>query len=414
MVFNWKIYRLYNEDLIKAGLKTKKEYINHYVKYGKQEGRKCEMKDIYPEFNSILYRKNYDDLKNLSNEDLEYHWITLGIIEGRVYNKYLKRFFIISNIPLGGSVKYIKDLQDGFPKARIVLIRNKKELLGTKYEKEDVILLQQLLHSGINPVDIIELKIRIGLKMILCIHDFCWLNRELDKLEYINPHSRYLENVELLPSVKELFNIVDEVIHPSNFTYYVYSQYCDTRKFKIVPHNDTKVEYGIINIPKIENKTIHIGFLHDCLEVKGIDYIKNIALKYPSYKEYTIYYFVVNKNIKPYKESEFFDYIKSLNLHCLTYLNKWGETWSYSLTKGLNSGLPILYNNFGSFKERIPEMEHYFKVFESESEGEQYDKLYKRFEECIEYIIKNNGRTNTMNEDMTIEYSEYYKYLFME
>ena len=30
------------------------------------------------------------------------------------------------------------------------------------------------------------------------------------------------------------------------------------------------------------------------------------------------------------------------------------KTWSYSLSKSLLSGLPILYNNIGSFKEKIP------------------------------------------------------------
>ena len=32
-------------------------------------------------------------------------------------------------------------------------------------------------------------------------------------------------------------------------------------------------------------------------------------------------------------------------------LNEWGETYGYLLTKIINSGLPLLYNNFGAVKE---------------------------------------------------------------
>ena len=31
-----------------------------------------------------------------------------------------------------------------------------------------------------------------------------------------------------------------------------------------------------------------------------------------------------------------------------------GETWCYSLTKALISNLPIIYNDIGAFKTRIP------------------------------------------------------------
>ncbi len=412
MEFNWKIYRYLNTDLIEHNIKTKEQLVKHYESHGKKEKRKKSILDIYPDYNSVNYRYNNRDLQNLSEEDLEAHYIMYGNNEKRVYNRKIQYFYIISNIEAGGSVKYIKDLIEGFPETKFIIINNRKQFLETAFRENDVILLQQLLHTRINIQDVIEMKKRINLFLILCIHDFYWLNKSFKNDNIVNPHSRYLEISNVLPEVKELIEICNEVIHPSKFTYDNYSKFVNNRNFKIVSHNDAKVKLGIKNIPKIENNMIKIGFLHDFIEVKGGEYIVKLFEKYKLYRDYNIEFLVVKKNIRPYKEEEFFEYIKKLGIHCLTYLSKWGETWSYSLTKGLNSGLPIIYNNFGAFKERIPESEHYFKVHDNESEIENDERLYEVFEKLLDYIIDNNGHIEEMNEDMKIEYNRYYKRLF--
>jgi hypothetical protein len=119
-----------------------------------------------------------------------------------------------------------------------------------------------------------------------------------------------------------------------------------------------------------------------------------------------INWFIVGVNIPSYSENEFYDYIKKYNIHALTFLNKWGETWCYSLTKAFHSGLPIIYNNFGVFKERIPEnTKHYFKVYDNENDTD-IGKLYSTFEKMISYIIKYQIDKESIN------YNEYYDNLF--
>lgn len=81
MKFNWIIYREFNKDLEKAGLKTQLEYTNHYVKHGNKEGRKYKLSDIYdvyPEFSIENYRKSNIELLKLTKEQLEYHWLLNG------------------------------------------------------------------------------------------------------------------------------------------------------------------------------------------------------------------------------------------------------------------------------------------------------------------------------------------------
>ncbi len=407
MNFNWKIYKELNVDLHDK-LKNKQEYEKHYEDHGKKENRKASILHVYSDFNSKNYRHNYDDLSNLTEEDLEYHYVKYGKNENRIYNRKIYRVYIISNIEAGGSVKYIKDLMDGFPNNSYKMISNRKTLLEVKFRQDDLVLLQQLLHTKITPMEIVSLKIRFKFKLILSIHDFYWLNLNLVDDKKVNPHSRYLESTRILPEVKELLRVCDEVVHPSKFTFDVYSKFVSNLNFKIVSHNDAKVKSGIVNIPSIKNNTINIGFLHDFIEVKGGEYVVKLFEKYKMYRDYTIDYYVVKRNIRPYKEEEYFDFITNLNLHCLTFLSKWGETWSYSLTKALNTGLPIIYNNFGAFKERIPPSDHYFIVHENESEIENHERLYQVFENLLDYIIDNNGKTQVMNTNSDIVYNRYY------
>ena len=93
-----------------------------------------------------------------------------------------------------------------------------------------------------------------------------------------------------------------------------------------------------------------------------------------------------------------------------------GETYCYLLTKILNSGLPLLFNNFGALKERVPhDTEHYFKVYDNEQSenNTNFELLDTKFNELINYIQKNHGTVEKMNEDFTIITRSLYDKLFL-
>ena len=83
MSFNWEIYMELNPDLVKIGLRTKQQYERHYMMYGKREGRKCNILQLYQDFSHNCYRDNYEDLKGMDNIQLELHWLRYGKSEGR-------------------------------------------------------------------------------------------------------------------------------------------------------------------------------------------------------------------------------------------------------------------------------------------------------------------------------------------
>jgi hypothetical protein len=147
-------------------------------------------------------------------------------------------------------------------------------------------------------------------------------------------------------------------------------------------------------------------------ETKGKESVEYLKKNFTSYKGFKINYLIINDKIPPYHENEFFQITKKYNFHGLFYLNKWGETWCYCLTKGLASGLPILYNNYGSFKERIPQQENYFKVNEFEEKYYDFDHLGSRFIDFLEYIIKNNGKNTEINVNPQFEIENKYDEIF--
>jgi hypothetical protein len=77
-----------------------------------------------------------------------------------------------------------------------------------------------------------------------------------------------------------------------------------------------------------------------------------------------------------------------------------------------------LYNNIGVFKERIPnsnneDKRHYIKVIEHESQYDNKEILFKKFEQMLDYIITNNGTSDKLNKNnVTVVYKELYNYLF--
>jgi hypothetical protein len=227
------------------------------------------------------------------------------------------------------------------------------------------------------------------MKLVISIDDFSYLNKA-------DPVGIYLcRNISIVESIRSLFEIADIILHPSFFTYDEYSKYFSNKNFRYVYPNDIPVDHKSHYLPLIVDNQINVGI---CLFDSG-EYITYLKNRYKTYGDYKINYYTVNE---PF----------SVSLHCLVHLNKFGESYSYSLTESLNSGLPIIYNNFGAYKERIRVREHYFKVFENECESDNYDQLDSVFEKMLDYIIINNGKYCNRSRLSRVKYNIFYDYLF--
>jgi hypothetical protein len=319
----------------------------------------------------------------------------------------LQNVYIISAIYGGGSIKYLNDITSHYTN-NFIYIKNNHALSLYKFVKSDILFVQQLLWTDIFPNDIIELKKKYGVTIIISIHDFCWfIHDEIHNPNYPNYpvwEQGYLNKITAIhPSIVNLFKYASIVIHPSKFTLDHYSEYFLSHNSLIQLHNDLFIDYTAKHIPSIQN-CINICQFQANSIYKGSEYV-DILSKYKKYKG-----FKINVQIAVYTEQNWHLKIVEYNPHCLLHLNAYGETYCYSLSKSINSGLPILYNNIGAFKERIPHKEHY-KIVMDESDS-KLSLLYIKFEEMLDYIILNNGKYDTHNLTNTIQYTNFYDKLF--
>lgn len=341
-----------------------------------------------------------------------------------IANGKKKTVYIISNIQSGGSKKYLNDIINHYTNVDFYFITNKHQLYNiSNCMPYDILFIQQLILTDILPNDLLYIKQKFELRLIICIHDFYWFNLCATKKNEIICHSEYVityhsaylrKSLHIRSDVIELFKNSSKVIHPTKFTIEHYNIYFPKNNTVLVNHNDYFVDYKSKLIPKIINNTINIGNIQELSEYKGSENVIKLFDKYTYYKGYIINFKIVDKTIPKYIENEWHNTVINHNLHCLLHLNKFGETHSYALTKSINSGLPILYNNIGCFKERLPNHEHYKYVIDAENDYDNYGLLFKKFEEMLDYIIINNGLFNLSNYTNKIIYNEFYDFIFEE
>ena len=357
---------------------------------------------------NIIETKKFFNIIN-NNNSLSFDFFKL-------LNKYRKTIYIISNIKGGGTLKYINDLILNYKNyVQIFIISDKEHLLNNYYYDNDILLVQQLFDTDILLEDILNIKKLYKSKIVISIHDFYWLSSDITRNLNLNKpywHYAYINNPTISDLIINFFYNSDLIIHPSKFTFNIYSKYFDNNNFKLVCHNDYNIIKNKKFIPTIIDNTINIGFLHDYNNYKGKEKIDILKEKYKIFNNYKINFFIKKVNIPSYDPDDFFKYIKKYNIHCLTLLNKWGETYCYALTLYINSGLPIIYNNFGALKDRIEENDYYFKVYDTETEYNNNEKLFEQFEKLLKYIINNNGLFNDCGEKEDIIYNNFYDYLF--
>lgn len=305
-----------------------------------------------------------------------------------------KQIYIVHNIEGGGTLKYIRDLKV-YP-AHFIEIRNQAELQRHTFHPYDVILVQQLC-TDITPADLVQLQGKVHL--VLCIHDFFWFQVH----NPIQPRicaEAYLSTPTISEDTRKLFECATLVIHPSKFTKYHYDRYFPTHNTIVQPHNDL-VQRDSIRTNRIE-QIIYIGMLHERSEYKGDENVQLLQERYPSYRGFRVQFIYCR-----HTEDDWPQWIP--RIHGWLHLNKWGETFCYGLTKTLNSGLPILYNNIGAYRERIPERGHYFKVAEREEEYTDAKLLYHRFEAWMDYILANQGYSKRV--ELSKVYHDFYTFL---
>jgi hypothetical protein len=341
------------------------------------------------------------------------------------YSNKIKVFYI-TNVKVGGSFKYINDLIKYFPEVPFVSLSNYMDF--QKYSKEfhsgNILILQYLLLSNIPTMAIIDIIRKTQIQVLIPIHDFYYLSSST------NDFTNEIHNYHLISNKVSTYNnypllkLAKYIIFPSDFVKNEYLKYITLSNYNVIPHIDYEPNYQEY-IPSIDNNNINIGLINELTECKGKDYYIEL-LKIKKYSDYNIIYHIFtgdktfqlydNVIIHPrYDNENIINILHTNNIHSLLFLNKWGETYCYSLTYALMSGISILYNNIGAFTERIPKTIHHFPVEPVHINNYiNIDNIIQRFYTQLDYIITNNSKNKFYNVNNTVKIPDFYSKLFAQ
>lgn len=371
---------------------------------------------IYEKYNSNNYLiskihfENKKKNKFISNDKNLIH-----IYNSWFCNNNIEFCYIIDNISSGGSNKYLNDIINHYKNINFININSLQIFKYIQFKRKSILILQNLFFINITIQDIIDLINKYNLRLIIPLHNFYWINNHIKKIfdntqEWENIYLK--ENIKINSDIIKLFDIAENIICPSEFVFNIYRKYFNTSNFIIKPHNDIVINNTNNYLPKIKNKIINIANLNTFSYCKGsniIDYLKN---NFKEYKGYKLNYLILQQNLEKYNENEYFEILKNHNIHLLTFLNNYGEAYCYSLSKALQSSLPIIYHNIGSYNERITNNSKYFKINECDNLIDNKEKIKKVFYKSLDYIILNNGTNENLIENYEIKFNHYYDNLF--
>jgi hypothetical protein len=145
-IFDWESYINNYEDLRKANIDTKEKAWNHWIKHGKKEGRTFDNNYI---FDWESYINNYEDLRkaNIDTKEKAWnHWIKHGKKEGRTFdsfeldkneldkNELDKNVVSISHSMGGGTQIYINNLIKLYNNINYEINIDTEELFNLKHK----------------------------------------------------------------------------------------------------------------------------------------------------------------------------------------------------------------------------------------------------------------------------------------
>jgi hypothetical protein len=336
----------------------------------------------------------YEYLKSISNKYLEFY----------NYPKYKKLLNICHKG--GGTEKYMNDIKKIYLEYDIIDFEyyNIDVDYSNIYKDIDIVHINSILFNNLKHNYFYFLNTYFkNSKKILTIHDYQWLFYDKPNIIKEDFYNLLKINKKNLPidHFEKLLSICTIIIFPSNNIFKNYEYFIDLEKYKnkiyIVSHFDKIINQNFLVIPKID-KDINIAYVGYFVNHKGSKLIKNLSEKFITYKNYNIKFHIYgninseininnyNKNVifyNEYNDKEIINILHKNNIHGIVHLSIFEESYCYSLTNSINSGIPILYLDRGAFSERLSKKNKYFST--------NIEDINDNFLNFIEYLVHNNN-----------------------
>lgn len=321
-------------------------------------------------------------------------------------NRLGKRVFYISETPTGGSLKYIRDLAAHYTLRGVVFERLKnREAAAASLpaaQKGDILLFQYLLNTDFSFQDVCDIVRRYELRLVVPIHDKYFLNDNpaADYQYHASLHTYEAKNITA--DKRQLLELAEYLIFPSQFIYDVFRRYVVLPSMIVVPHVDEDVHFHLAIPPLNTSEGFRIGVITPPTFYKGIDLLEQLYASYSSHRDRPVQFLVYSyydgarfSNVVVrggYNEADIYGKLAQDHVHGLMFLNRFPETYSYALTKGLNAGLPLLYTRMGAIAGRVLEIS--MNLTEREKSAfiaTDNDNIVEKFKEFLDFIEDNAG-----------------------
>jgi hypothetical protein len=226
---------------------------------------------------------------------------------------------------------------------------------------------------------------------------------------------------ELADEFKNLVIYIQKIFAPTLFIKNIYlektKKWPDLNKqletkIHVVPNPDFEIHSENIVISPIQN-TFKIAFLGNFCLIKGSDKFNQLSTHFKEYNGINIEYHIfgsINDHVQDHitchgkynSEQEVISQLHQNDIHLILFLWSWPESWSYTLTLALMSGIPICYPNLGAYKERMDNYHHKrFLKYENQSD------MINAIQNSIEFCKMNNNIFQYKKSEKIIVHNDY-------
>ena len=328
----------------------------------------------------------------------------------------------------GGVVQHIDEIAELYDNRMACLVLNPVPGGGVKLHmsthpladtiifqlSEDFDALQRMLRAiGVTAVHfhhsielnrcIFDLPALIGARSIITVHDFYWINGnptltnsdgvfEADAFEHThNPlyelPAHYTQE-SWRASFRKIFADADKIIFPSASTRDLFSRYFSIDNGVIAPHVEVSRNTLAVPEPLHDLSVVTVGVLGAVGKEKGADVLEKLAVmaednKAPFRFKLIGYAYRALKSTPTtgsFNSKQLPQLIKENAVDVIFFPARWPETYSYTLSYALESGLPIFAPRIGAFVERL-DNRAFTRLFD------HYDPVESIYTALSEFIV---------------------------
>uniref|UniRef100_A0A6C0LFW4 Glycosyl transferase family 1 domain-containing protein n=1 Tax=viral metagenome TaxID=1070528 RepID=A0A6C0LFW4_9ZZZZ len=416
--FDVNEYLLLNPDLQSF---NQEEAKRHYFLHGRRENRHYKI-SLPRDFDVDMYISINSDLQNLTREEAKRHYFIYGKYENRCYKIYTGTIFHLSHNFGGGTAVYIENCKKIFNTYNHIVVTiidndsiriNDNNLPYKDLEKlintSDILIVHSLLFDNRETnnnelsYNLLNLVRSVDCIKLFIAHDYFLLNPNKP-----NPlKSEMPKNIET-NFVNNTLSIFDKVIFNSSNCYKNYLSYLNKIDNALLLNNIPDINFYKERIFPYKKEKYTIGLIGEIRCPHKGKFLANKIITMFNAKFGEKYHFVIlgNYDIQHpnltttgrYKNEEIFSMIKNYDIDYFLFVSTFEETYSFTLSIALHTGLPIIFNDIGSYSERLVNYKNCFPFSE------------ENFDYIIEIVndIDNNEFIKRSEKNLSLYYPTIY------